>query len=346
MKLDRQSGAPNGWGEQQKALTRRILRRMVRAIYPDVQGRVMPEEQDHSLALPLEFAHAGPQRKDRFAVVCHIYYVEQVGEILSYLSNIPVKADVFISTDSPHKARVIETRFGSWPKGRIEIRVVPNRGRDIAPKYVTFRDCYDIYDLILFLHSKNTPQMKSANEWRRTMMNSLVGSPQTVKDILYMFETYPDLGVIFPQHYKSVRPHVRWQDMFYEARRVAQRMNIRLHPNQYIDFPAGSMFWARSSALQPILDLRLRTEDFPEEAGQTDNTIAHVLERLVLHVCESQGQFWLKVARPGDATVGGRKLQVRSREQLDALLASYASGQRSVMAVQDLPPGASDEAIA
>ena len=37
-------------------------------------------------------------------------------------------------------------------------------------------------------------------------------------------------------------------------------------------FPAGSMFWARISALKPILDLALTENDFEYKLGQIDGT--------------------------------------------------------------------------
>ena len=89
---------------------------------------------------------------------------------------------------------------------------------------------------------------------------------------------------------------MNWAGVFPQARRLANRMGIELRPNQIIDFAAGSMFWARSAALLPILSLNLGYEDFPQETGQTDGTIAHILERLLLYSCEKAGYDWLKVS--------------------------------------------------
>ncbi len=46
------------------------------------------------------------------------------------------------------------------------------------------------------------------------------------------------------------------------------------------------MFWARGDVLSPLFNAGLTLDDFPEESGQTDGTLAHCLERL-LGLCPS-----------------------------------------------------------
>ena len=57
------------------------------------------------------------------------------------------------------------------------------------------------------------------------------------------------------------------------------------HKNQVagnkIVFPLGDMFWAKSKAIYQIFNVKLK---FPEELGQTNETIMHAIERLLLYL--------------------------------------------------------------
>jgi lipopolysaccharide biosynthesis protein len=57
----------------------------------------------------------------------------------------------------------------------------------------------------------------------------------------------------------------------------------------YIDFPAGTMFWARTAALKPLFDLGLGGEDYPREPAAQDGTILNAIERLLPSVVRHAG---------------------------------------------------------
>lgn len=48
-------------------------------------------------------------------------------------------------------------------------------------------------------------------------------------------------------------------------------------------------FWAKTDALKPLFDREFRIEDFPEEQGQTDGTLAHVIERSTSLISKNRG---------------------------------------------------------
>ena len=255
-----------------------------------------PSEGDWSAAVPFGFLPM--PSACRLAVLCHVFHLQFAGEILSYLRNIQRPADLFISTDTAEKQAALQASFADWGRGTVTIRVTPNRGRDIAPKLVGFADSYDRYDLVLHLHSKASTHAGFLAPWRSYLLENLLGSPEIVRSIIDAFERLPDLGMVAAQHYEGVRRWLGWNGNFAAAQSLAAQMGIAVSPRRALDFPSGSMFWARPAALRPLLDLHLSFEDFPEEGAQVDHTPAHAIERLYFHVCERSGHSWMKIANP------------------------------------------------
>ena len=152
----------------------KLLKETKRLLFPVVTGAVRERADDYSINVPFCGALISSAAFGRVAVVCHLFNVDLAREIHSYISNIPVPNDLYFSTDTEDKAAQIRKEFASFTRGQVNVRVVPNRGRDISHKYITFRDVCESYDLILFLHSKKTAKLRSSADWRRSLMESAV----------------------------------------------------------------------------------------------------------------------------------------------------------------------------
>jgi len=230
----------------------------------------------------------------RIAVLLHAFYPEQAAEFRNRLAAIPVPFSLFVSTDTEVKAKALRQAFAAGPAQAVEVRVMPNRGRDIAPKIIGFADVHREHDLVLHLHTKTSHFHDfRLRPWRDFVLDSLLGSREAVASILDAFARLPQLGMVAPRSFPVTRPAMNWHSNFPVARDLARRMGIALTPDSPLDFPAGSMFWVRGAALRPLLDARLSFEDFPEEAGQTDGTPAHAIERLFFYACEKAGFRWV-----------------------------------------------------
>jgi hypothetical protein len=273
-------------------------------------------EKDFAFELP--FAPGISHSVARVAVIAQIFYVEHAEELLRYFRNITVPADLFIATDTEEKRDALRPVFEGFSGGSVEIRVTPNRGRDIGPKLVAFRDVYGRYEHFLQVHTKRSPHGGEAlSSWRHYLLEHLVGSREIVNSNLALLTT-DNIGIVFPQHMAEVRGVLNWGYDFRLAKELLARAGIELSKNQLLEFPSGSMFWARSDALRRLLDLNLSIEDFDEEQGQVDGTLAHAIERSYLAFCEAAGYSWAKVSRRDLYPFHGTLQAVNTREDIRA----------------------------
>ncbi|MEP6878274.1 MAG: rhamnan synthesis F family protein, partial [Nitrosospira sp.] len=276
-----------------------------------------PPTDDWSLAVPLGYnTDAWKSALPEVAVICHMFYPEMADEFQGYLTNIPFPFDLLITTDSQEKRAIIEIHFSQWKRGKIEVRIAPNRGRDIAPKLITCRDAYDKYEFILHIHTKKSPHHAHWGGWRHHLLETLLGSEKIVESVFESFKSDSKLGMISPQHYTPVRNWIGWGWNFENAKTFARALNINISLNGQIDFPSGSMFWARSAALKPLLDYNLSLDEFPIEDNQNDGTLGHVIERLYFFICERAGYRWIKVSRSIPPEQMERTKYVENQKQL------------------------------
>jgi len=275
-----------------------------------------PPIDDYSLIVPFKYNAPVIDPPPQIAVICHLFYTDLLGEIAAYLSNIPFSYDLYISTDTEEKKKIITSGLSNWKKGRLQIKLAMNRGRDIAPKLILWPEVYKNYDFFLHIHSKKTVQESVLSGWRKHLFETLLGSPEIITSIFQAFNSNQKLGIIAPQHYSNIRHAIGWGYNYKEASLFAEQLGIKISLDDPIDFPSGSMFWARSEAISPLLKTGLRFEDFPEENGQIDNTLAHVIERMYFFVCEKAGYDWIKIVNPMQSPNTDNCLEIRDQSEL------------------------------
>lgn len=272
-------------------------------------------ERDFSLKLPLDFRAEVPAV--RIAAVVHIFYVELAGGLKNLLANIPARVDVFISTTDAEKKSALEKIFADFDKGKVTVKVFENRGRDLAPLLVGFREIYGGYDLCVHLHSKKSPHDLKLAGWGDFLYRNLLGSSEIAAGILQILARR-DVGIVFPQYFSAIRSAVNWGENFQLAKEFSARLGISLDERWLLEFPAGSMFWFKPQALAPILNCGLSFADFPAEKAQTDGTLAHALERIFLYVAEREGFRYVKVSSEADKIAGAPVLTSQNAENLNA----------------------------
>jgi glycosyltransferase involved in cell wall biosynthesis len=221
---------------------------------------------------------------EKIAVHAHLYYLELADDLAGFLANIPCSYDLYVSTDTAEKARGLADKLsGLEGVGSFNVQVTPNRGRDVAPMIVTFGAVLSNYSLILHVHTKRSPHNPRLRGWRRFLYETLLGTPELVWNIIGSFIQDKSLGIFYPAPYYPVRPLMKVGGNERQMRWLLDRSSAGNTVYDEIDkthFPASSMFWLRGEVIQGLVDMSLSYDDFDEEIGQVDGTLAHAIERL------------------------------------------------------------------
>ncbi|MCJ8142810.1 glycosyltransferase [Ancylobacter sp. A5.8] len=219
----------------------------------------------------------------------HFHYPELIDDFLYRLSCNDTTADLFITTDSPEKAAELAIALAGY-RGRWDVRLCPNRGRDIGPFLTGLADILSAgtYEVVGHLHAKRSLGVDAAmgERWRGFLWENLVGGRYAMLDrAAQAFDEDETLGLVFAED-----PHVvGWNDNRAAATDLARRMGMKDPLPAFFDFPLGTMFWARPRALQPLLDLALDWTDYPPEPLAGDGTLLHAIERLIPLVTAQAG---------------------------------------------------------
>ncbi len=255
----------------------------------------------------------------RIAVIAHVFYDDLWPEIASHLRRWEVDFRLYVTTTEERLDRVARFVKDVYPEATVVS--APNRGRDIAPFLWQARAAVDAgAELICKVHTKRSPHRSDGEQWRKDLYAKLLGGQYPVRSVVQAFARNAALGLLTAEGHVVSGAFYRGAN---EARvmGLAARLGYHGDPAPFV-FPAGSMFWARSDALRPMLDLGLAPDDFEEEARQLDGTLAHALERM-FPISAKLGGYRLadtRILHPG--CLAGR--QLRS----DAELAIFTDAER------------------
>ncbi|MGO8832298.1 MAG: rhamnan synthesis F family protein [Roseiarcus sp.] len=233
----------------------------------------------------------------RLAMVVHAYYPELLPEILACRSLLPNGTPLFV-TVPPEKHGEAQRRL----EGVADVRlfITPNRGRDIAP-FLSLLNAgiLEPFDAALKIHTKRSPHLLDGNIRRKLLLQLLCGEPRAARATASLFED-AEVGMVgWAASYRAAPGY--WMTNEAAVASLARRMNAA--DSARLGFFEGSMFWFRPSALEPLRRLNLAPEDFEAEAGQTDGTLHHAVERCFT-IAAWAGGFTVRNLR-GRLLVGG-----------------------------------------
>jgi len=219
--------------------------------------------------------------ESNFVVVVHLYYIESWDTIKKYLRRLN-GYDLIVTM--PKKNKYIAEKIKKEFKNST-IVLVPNRGRDVLSFTLLLSKIQSAgYPIVLKIHSKKSTHRKDGDKWFIDMLEKLVPHNAAVLENIMLTLSNDNSSIIGPEgHYVSLKvnfeqnKHYLYKTLksLYGAKLSAQVMKT---PGRY-GFFAGTMFWARVDALDPVISYPFKVRDFDVEKGQIDSTLAHGLER-------------------------------------------------------------------
>ena len=139
----------------------------------------------------------------------HCFYPHLLGELCEGLKNFPLGSHIVVTVCSAADGQFAQAFLRNMlPEQQlIDVIVVPNRGRDIAPFLVGSAHIWSKYDLVLHLHTKSSPHISWGNLWREYLYDQLMGSTELIKSVIAAFND-ENLGVLYPDNFFLVKRHV------------------------------------------------------------------------------------------------------------------------------------------
>lgn len=226
------------------------------------------------------------------AVHLHLYYEEQLDEILGRLKNLQsVDYDLFVTMTCENKE--ISAKLKAF-NPNVKIITVENRGYDVGP-FIEFLHHIDLndYDYVLKLHTKgkhsknytHLNNMRFDNAlWGKVLWDALLASPHRVQKDMDTLQK-PNIGMLASK-YCINKEERNYKKLLTQINQKLEA--IGLNKTDKPEFVAGSMFYAKAKLLKPLLKLNLN--DFAlTDAKVKEGTLAHVMERVIGEIIKEQG---------------------------------------------------------
>lgn len=222
------------------------------------------------------------------AIVIHVFYTDMLDEIFQFLDRLDIDFQLYVTTPFNHieyvKTRLAEKRYPH------ELLGVENRGRDILPFLKIMPLVIESkHEFVLKIHTKKSSHCSFGEEWRKDIFLKLLDVKLAQQTLKYLQENL-NVGMIAPEGY-LLSNSINYSNNEKNIAYILKKLGLLETVFSNLHFPAGSMFYARTIALEPLLDLELYNEKFANELGQEDGTLAHAIERAFgasVHLCSAQ----------------------------------------------------------
>lgn len=222
----------------------------------------------------------------KLAIVIHAFYVDVLEEVLKEIDWIhDIDSTVYITTTHEKLKETRETtcKFNY----KFVIRSFENKGRDVLPFLKIMDDVVaDKNEMLIKVHTKKSLHRIDGDTWRKELYSQLLSFPKYVRGFS-KFKENKELSLISPDG-NLVPISYYWGSNEKNVLNLCKKYSINFSHNKNYQFIAGTMFLAKVSLFKELIEQRPIIEnDFDNELGQIDGTLAHAYERFFgIYACE------------------------------------------------------------
>jgi lipopolysaccharide biosynthesis protein len=177
-----------------------------------------------------------------------------------------------------------------------KIFATDNVGRDVYPFLFASRSVLDDgYKYVCKIHSKKSTHRVDGNAWRTNLLTGLLS--QEALD--FLDEAFFDGRKNSPG---IAAPHSAFLSLSvnkYVAGNIAELNRLKsafeLDDFRSGEFIAGTMFWLDFQLFRDVFERLWTPEDFGDDLGQVDGTLAHAFERFFALYAKSKNRLAIKI---------------------------------------------------
>jgi rhamnosyltransferase len=235
----------------------------------------------------------------RVAVVAHLPSVAGAVDLIRRLAYFPDPIDLYVTTTAS-EVDLLRAALAELPDGAVatcDVRIQPSEdGRDMSAFLV---GCADVisdtsYDLVFKMHARDGSRhgRNIATYRHRYLVESLLGSPGTVRSLLALFQREAGLGVAFPPliHIGYATTGSAWSWYRGAAEELCRELGIRVPFDGVSPLaPLGGMWVARPEALAKLTEKRWTVRDFRDRTATKIPDLGRTIERLVAYAAGELG---------------------------------------------------------
>jgi FMN phosphatase YigB (HAD superfamily) len=235
----------------------------------------------------------------RIAVVIYVSHVDRLEEVCLYLKHIPTKYCLFVIVDKDEDREAVAGQIEGLPfldKSEIILLEGDSAGDTVLP-LAGFSSYGNHFDYVCHVNTGQTLWGGVEPEGLRQYLYAmLLGSDERVNAILTALQRDSSIGLIYPETYSGLPYWIHsWLADKSAAAILSNELGVIFDPDGYVDFPAGSMFWARPHALRPLVDLDPSMSHFHSGLPGGEGALRSALKRFIAISAQIQGYGYLVV---------------------------------------------------